>query len=74
MHADLFILHFKSLDLRTTAIAQAAGLIGCFRFLEGFYLLLVTQRRYHGTVCGKNALQALPLHMLSSQAGCSANW
>ena len=40
--------------LNTTKYAQAAGLIGCFRFLEGFYLLLVTQRRYHGTVCGKN--------------------
>ena len=36
---------------------QAAGLIGCFRFLEGFYLLLVTQRRYHGTVCGTLSLQ-----------------
>lgn len=33
---------------------QAAGLIGCFKFLEGFYLLLVTQRRYHGTVCGRH--------------------
>ncbi|DBB09417.1 hypothetical protein WJX82_010315 [Trebouxia sp. C0006] len=35
------------------SVCKAAGLIGCFRFLEGFYLLLVTQRRYHGTVCGQ---------------------
>ena len=41
------------MDLSTNLCTQAAGLIGCFRFLEGFYLLLVTQRRYHGTVCGK---------------------
>lgn len=36
-----------------TATPQAHGVIGCFKFLEGFYLLLVTQRRYQGSVCGK---------------------
>ena len=27
----------------------------------------MTQRRYHGTVCGKNAFQAVPLQVLSKQ-------
>lgn len=71
MHAywprNSYLCLLKFVNLTTTTFAQAAGLIGCFRFLEGFYLLLVTQRRYHGTVCGKIALQAVFLRVLSKQ-------
>lgn len=33
-------------------ICKAYGVIGCFRFLEGYYLLLVSKRRYMGSICG----------------------
>lgn len=36
----------------TSIHEQAYGIIGCFRFLEGYYLLLVSQRRYEGSICG----------------------
>ena len=32
---------------------QAVGIIGCVRFLERYYLLLVTKSRSVGTVCGE---------------------
>ena len=32
---------------------QAVGIIGCVRFLERYYLLLVTKSRTVGTVCGE---------------------
>ena len=63
----MYLCLLKCVNPTVTAFAQAAGLIGCFRFLEGFYLLLVTQRRYQGTVCGENALQAVFLQVLSKQ-------
>lgn len=31
---------------------QAYGILGCFRFLEGYYLLLLTEREYIGSICG----------------------
>ncbi|GAB4817891.1 hypothetical protein N2152v2_004937 [Parachlorella kessleri] len=33
-------------------VCQAVGVIGCFKFLEGYYLLLVTKKRHVGTLCG----------------------
>jgi hypothetical protein len=33
-------------------VCEAQAIIGCVRFLEGWYLLLVTKRRYLGTICG----------------------
>ncbi|KAK9823645.1 hypothetical protein WJX72_004414 [[Myrmecia] bisecta] len=34
-------------------VCEAAGVIGCFRFLEGFYLLLITKKRYQGSIRGQ---------------------
>lgn len=31
---------------------QAYGIIGCVRFLESFYLLLVTKKEQQGSICG----------------------
>lgn len=31
---------------------QAYGIIGCVRFLESYYLLLITKREQQGSVCG----------------------
>lgn len=31
---------------------QAYGILGCFRFLEGYYLLLVSKRRFVGSIAG----------------------
>ena len=33
---------------------QADALIGCFRFVEGYYLLFVTQKNLIGSICGKS--------------------
>lgn len=33
-------------------VCQAVGVLGCFQFLEGHYLLLVTKKRFQGTLCG----------------------
>lgn len=33
---------------------QADALIGCFRFVEGYYLLFVTQKNLVGSICGTN--------------------
>eukprot|EP00884_Botryococcus_braunii_P005975 jgi/Botrbrau1/15379/Bobra.43_2s0010.1 len=33
-------------------VCVADAIIGCFRFLEGYFLLLVTKKRFQGTVCG----------------------
>eukprot|EP00891_Asterochloris_glomerata_P001020 jgi/Astpho2/1020/e_gw1.00016.22.1_t len=42
------LLH-KGLQL----VCEAVGIIGCVRFLERYYLLLVTKSRSVGTVCGQ---------------------
>jgi len=33
-------------------VCEAHAIVGCLRFLEGPYLLLVTRRRYLGALCG----------------------
>ena len=33
-------------------LVQADAVVGCFALLEGCYLLLVTKKRLHGSVCG----------------------
>lgn len=40
---------------------QADALIGCFRFVEGYYLLFVTQKNYIGSICGERKAQPLEL-------------
>jgi hypothetical protein len=32
-------------------MAQAYGIIGCVRFLDSYYLLLVTKREHRGSIC-----------------------
>lgn len=32
---------------------QADAVVGCFSLLQGCYLLLVTKKRLHGSVCGE---------------------
>lgn len=34
-------------------------MVGCFALLEGCYLLLVTKKRLHGSVCGECAHDCL---------------
>lgn len=42
-------------------VCQGYGVIGCFKFLEGYYLCLVTKKRFQGTLCGELGLgTALP--------------
>lgn len=31
---------------------QAYGILGCFRFLAGYYLLVLTARQFVGSICG----------------------
>ena len=47
--------------------AQAYGVLGCFRFLEGHYLLLITKRRFQGRICSAPsdfALTTFPLRLV----------
>ena len=37
---------------------QADAVLGCFKFLEGYYLLFATEKRLQGNICGKVALAA----------------
>lgn len=51
-------------DLVPNMDVQADAIIGCFRFLEGFFLLLVTKKRFQGTVCGEYEVIVTPfLHI-----------
>ena len=34
-------------------LLQADAVVGCFSLLQGCYLLLVTKKRLHGSVCGE---------------------
>jgi hypothetical protein len=36
--------------------AQGHGIIGCFRFTDSYYLLVVARREYVGHICGKCSL------------------
>ena len=31
---------------------QAYGILGCFRFLAGYYFLVLTERQFVGSICG----------------------
>ena len=35
---------------------QADAVVGCFSLLQGCYLLLVTKKRLHGSVCGEGPI------------------
>jgi len=35
-------------------VCTAQGIAGCVRFLEGYYLLLITKRRFVGQICNNN--------------------
>ena len=35
---------------------QAYGVVGCFRFLEGYYLLLITKRQFQGRICSASPI------------------
>lgn len=55
--------------------AQAYGVIGCFQFLEGHYLLLITKRAYQGNLCGHKVYSVsdtalVPLVQPSFQVRC----
>lgn len=40
------------LTQRCLAVPQGHGIIGCFRFTESYYLLVVARREYVGHICG----------------------
>ena len=50
------IIHFRvscSYKNVRPAQLQADAVVGCFSLLQGCYLLLVTKKRLHGSVCGE---------------------
>lgn len=49
---------------------QACGIIGCFRLLDGIYLLLITKRRYVGSLCG---MPSLPQAIHGDVGTCNAS-
>lgn len=54
-------------------VCKAYGVIGCAKFLEGHYLLLVTKRQYQGSLCGHKVYSIsdtalVPLMQASAQA------
>ncbi|KDD74043.1 hypothetical protein H632_c1626p0, partial [Helicosporidium sp. ATCC 50920] len=40
-------------------VCKALALAGCFRFLEGYYLLLVTKRTLRGLICGGHKVYSI---------------
>ena len=40
-------------------------MIGCFKFLEGYYLLFATKKRLQGSVCGRTSFSG---HLLAPTA------
>lgn len=39
-------------ELGFVSLVQAYGIIGCVRFLECYYLMLITKREQQGCICG----------------------
>ncbi len=39
-------------ELGFVSLIQAYGIIGCVRFLECYYLMLITKREQQGCICG----------------------
>jgi hypothetical protein len=37
-------------------LTQGHGIIGCFRFTDSYYLLVVARREYVGHICGARAV------------------
>ena len=48
--------------------------MGCFALLEGCYLLLVTKKRLHGSVCGESMPNTLGVVLHASPCCCSPSW
>ena len=48
--------HLGSLTVRVRLLLQADAVVGCFSLLQGCYLLLVTKKRLHGSVCGEGPI------------------
>lgn len=53
-----------SFDLVLIRDVQADAIIGCFRFLGGYFLLLVTKKRFQGTVCGEYHVNFCPFTLV----------
>ncbi|KAK9845465.1 hypothetical protein WJX81_007167 [Elliptochloris bilobata] len=62
---------------------QADAVVGCFALLEGCYLLLVTKKRLHGSVCGRKVygiakLQTITLlhaaHLQGKESGAERRY
>lgn len=48
--------HLGSLTVRVCLSLQADAVVGCFSLLQGCYLLLVTKKRLHGSICGEGPI------------------
>ena len=45
---------------------QAYGILGCFRFLAGYYFLVLTERQFVGSICGTLSSWFYALRITSS--------
>ncbi len=59
---------------RLVGTAQADAVVGCFALLEGCYLLLVTKKRLHGSVCGELCPTPPGVGLHASQRLCSPSY
>lgn len=50
---------------------QAYGILGCFRFLAGYYFLVLTERQFVGSICGGCPLTASSSVSSLCQVVCS---
>jgi hypothetical protein len=52
--------------------SQSHGVVGCFRFTESYYLLVITRREYVGHVCGEAGARGASLARLRACVGVHA--
>ena len=53
--------------------ARGCGVCGAIRFLEGYYLILITRRRRVGTLAGHAVYAVEDTEARAARAGCAAS-
>ncbi|KAK9787507.1 hypothetical protein WJX73_002623 [Symbiochloris irregularis] len=48
-----------------TLLLQADAVLGCFKFLEGHYLLFAVKKRLHGNICGQKVYGVANIGLIS---------
>jgi hypothetical protein len=70
-HVDnlLLLFEFMIITLLLLLALQGHGIIGCFRFTDSYYLLVVARREYVGHICGEQQRhEHMHTHALTAQA------